>query len=198
VGTIRVVGGELRGRRIPVPDQGVRPTSERTREAIFDILGPERITEARVLDLHAGTGALGIEALSRGADFADFIERDAGIVRRLQGNLKTLGLLGRGRVHRADLDSRGLTPTSPGPWRMVFLDPPFGSSSGARWLELLSRMDWGSEGGIVVHERGRADDTPPPPGLSLLTERRYGDTKVAIYRTAAFDAGSGDATRGGS
>ncbi|HKW51912.1 MAG TPA: RsmD family RNA methyltransferase, partial [Candidatus Eisenbacteria bacterium] len=74
VGLVRIVGGSLRGRRLRVPDRGVRPTSEKTREAIFDILGPRLVQGARVLDLFAGTGAMGIEALSRGADRADFVE----------------------------------------------------------------------------------------------------------------------------
>jgi 16S rRNA (guanine966-N2)-methyltransferase len=73
MGLIRIVGGELRGRRIEVPERGVRPTSERTREAVFDVLGPRAVREARVLDLYAGTGALGIEALSRGAREARFV-----------------------------------------------------------------------------------------------------------------------------
>src|SRR6185436_348395 len=97
MGLIRVIGGDLRGRRTRVPDQGVRPTSERAREAVFDILGPSFLNGARVLDLYAGSGALGIEALSRGADFADFAERSRTVARTLEENLATLGLSARGR-----------------------------------------------------------------------------------------------------
>jgi 16S rRNA (guanine966-N2)-methyltransferase len=182
MGLIRVVGGSLRGRRIAVPERGVRPTSERTREAIFDLLGPDLVLGARVLDLYAGTGALGIEALSRGAAFADFVERDAETGRRLVANLAALGLAGSSRVHRADLDRGGLPPAVKGPWRIVFLDPPYAGGAGARWLEALAAMEWGPGGGVVVHERGRESESAAPEALPLWKERKYGDTTVAIYR----------------
>ena len=181
MGLIRVVGGELRGRRLAVPGRGVRPTSERTREAIFDILGPALVSGARVLDLYAGTGALGIEALSRGATFADFVEKDAGVARALETNLEALGLSDRSRVHRADLDRGALPPAALGPWRIVFLDPPYAGGAGVRWLEALAEIPWDADGGVVVHERGRTAAVPAPANLPLRTERRYGDTIVAIY-----------------
>jgi 16S rRNA (guanine966-N2)-methyltransferase len=181
VGLIRVVGGELRGRRLAVPAGGVRPTSDRTREAIFDILGPGFVTGGRVLDLYAGTGALGIEALSRGAGFADFVERDAEIAAALESNLVALGLADRSRVHRADLDRGSLPPAARGPWRIVFLDPPYAGDAGAKWLKALARLPWSAEGGVVIHERGRGAAGETPAGLVLVTERRYGDTTVAIY-----------------
>ncbi|MGE5179342.1 MAG: 16S rRNA (guanine(966)-N(2))-methyltransferase RsmD [Bacteroidota bacterium] len=182
MGLIRIVGGSLRGRRIEVPEQGVRPTSEKTREAIFDLLGPDLVVGARVLDLYAGTGALGIEALSRGAVFADFVEKDSDTARRLARNLAALGLAGGGRVHRADLDRGGLPPAVKGPWRIVFLDPPYAGGAGARWLAALAAMEWGPEGGVVVHERGKGSEAAAPAGLELWKERKYGDTTVAIYR----------------
>ncbi len=181
MGLIRVVGGELRGRRLAVPARGVRPTSERTREAIFDILGPALVAGARVLDLYAGTGALGIEALSRGAAFADFVEKDAGVARALQANLEALGLSDRSRVHRADLDRGALPSAAAGPWRIIFLDPPYAGGAGARWLQALAEIPWGPDGGMVVHERGRTEAGPAPENMPLRTERRYGDTTVAIY-----------------
>ncbi len=181
MGLIRVVGGELRGRRLAVPARGVRPTSERTREAVFDVLGPALVAGARVLDLYAGTGALGIEALSRGAAFADFVEKDAGVARALQANLEALGLADRSRVHRADLDRGALPSSALGPWRIVFLDPPYAGGAGARWLQALAEIPWSAEGGVVVHERGRTEASEAPPQLTLRTERRYGDTTVAIY-----------------
>ena len=132
MGLIRVVGGELRGRRLRVPDRGVRPTSERAREAVFDILGPARVQGSRVLDLYAGSGALGIEALSRGATFADFAEGNRAVARSLEENLGTLKLAARSRVHVTDLD-RAVLPAA-GPWDIVFLDPPYDGDAGARWL----------------------------------------------------------------
>ena len=182
MGLIRVVGGELRGRRLAVTARGVRPTSERTREAIFDILGMALVSGARVLDLYAGTGALGVEALSRGAAFADFVEGSAEVARRLTESLASLGLAARSRVHRSDL-SRGVLPVSAeGPWQIVFLDPPYEGGAGEMWLRALARIPWSESGGVVVHERGRSARSETPEGLRLLTERRYGDTTVAIYR----------------
>jgi 16S rRNA (guanine966-N2)-methyltransferase len=184
VGLIRVVGGELRGRRLAVAARGVRPTSERTREAIFDILGPALVSGARVLDLYAGTGALGIEALSRGAAHADFVDASADVTRRLTESLESLGLAARGRVHRADL-GRGVLPAgAAGPWQVVFLDPPYAGGAGETWLRALARIPWGERGGVVVHERARSGPGrgETPEGLQLVTERRYGDTTVAIYR----------------
>jgi 16S rRNA (guanine966-N2)-methyltransferase len=185
VGLIRVVGGELRGRRLAVAARGVRPTSERTREAIFDILGPALVSGARVLDLYAGTGALGVEALSRGAAFADFVEGSADAARRLTESLASLGLTARSRVHRADLAQGELPADAVGPWQIVFLDPPYEGGAGETWLHALARIPWSESGGVVVHERAtksKSARSETPEGLSLLTERRYGDTTVAIYR----------------
>ena len=181
MGLIRVIGGEFRGRRLRVPDRGVRPTSERAREAVFDILGPSILRGARVLDLYAGSGALGIEALSRGADFADFGERNRSVARMLEENLETLGLADRGRVHLADLD-RTVTPPG-GPWHIVFLDPPYDGGAGERWLRTLAAAPWPPEGGLVIYERRKGTPVQAPEALVLTTEREYGDAAVAFYRT---------------
>lgn len=181
MGLIRVVGGALRGRRIPVPDRGVRPTSERTREAIFDLLGPGTLEGQRVLDLYAGTGALGIEALSRGAAFADFIEKDPAAAKRLSETLATLGLSGQGCVHRADLAGGELPPDAAGPWGIVFLDPPYAGEAGTVWLAALARLE-PARSALVVYERAHAAATGAPPELQVWKERRYGDTTVVIYR----------------
>lgn len=184
MGRLRVVGGSLRGRLVRIPDElpGVRPTSERAREAIFDILGPARTSEAVVLDLYAGSGALGIEALSRGALRAEFVERDRSVASLLQRNLAALGLAGRSRVVVADLDKGGLPPGVTGPWNVVFLDPPYAGEGGARWLERLSREAWPPSGGLIVHEHRSGSTIVPPAGLALAVERAYGDTAVSIYR----------------
>jgi 16S rRNA (guanine966-N2)-methyltransferase len=181
MGLIRVIGGELRGRRIRVPDRGVRPTSERAREAVFDILGPATLSGVRVLDLYAGSGALGIEALSRGADFADFAEGSRVVARMLEENLEALGLSDRGRVHVADLDRAALPPG--GPWRLVFLDPPYDGGAGERWLRTLAASAWPPEGGLVIYERRSGTEARAPETLVLTTEREYGDAAVAFYRT---------------
>jgi len=165
-----------------VPDRAVRPTSERAREAIFDILGPAWTAGATVLDLYAGTGALGIEALSRGAARADFVERDPAVARLLRENLAALGLSERARVVTADLDRGDLPAELSGPWSLVFLDPPYAGEGGARWLDRLERLAWAPEGGLVIYEHRSGSTVPPPPGLALAVERAYGDTAVSIYR----------------
>ena len=180
MGLVRIVGGELRGRRLQVPDRGVRPTSERVREAVFDILGDAALRGARVLDLYAGTGAFGIEALSRGAATAEFVEGSRAVAVALVRNLKRLALGDRARVVEADL-SRGTLPRGlEGPWGLVFLDPPYEGDAAARWLAALETLAWPAGGGLIVLERRRGD-LALPAGLALLTERRYGDTVIGIY-----------------
>ncbi len=171
-----------------MPDRGVRPTSERVREAIFDILGPAWTAGAAVLDLYAGTGALGIEALSRGAARADFVEHDAAVARLLRDNLAALGLAERARVAIADLDREGLPSELHGPWSLVFLDPPYAGGGGTRWLARLASLAWAAEGGLAVYEHSSGSTVPPPPGLALAVERAYGDTAVSIYRAGGPSA----------
>jgi 16S rRNA (guanine966-N2)-methyltransferase len=185
MGFVRIVGGALRGRRIQVPDRGVRPTSERTREAVFDVLGPKLIVDALVLDLYAGTGALGIEALSRGAARVDFVERSRLVARALRGNLADLGLATRSQVHEADLARIELPAGLAGPFDLVFLDPPYAGSAGARWLERLSRSRWPEGGGLIVYERRKSVVVEVPPPLKLATERTYSETTVAFYHAPA-------------
>ena len=178
----RSVGGELRGRRIRVAERGVRPTSDRTREAVFDVLGPSPVVNARVLDLYAGTGALGIEALSRGALEADFLEGSKAVARALRENLMQLGLSGRGTVHEADLSRIDLPPGAAPPFDLVFLDPPYAGNAGALWLERLGGLPWSPRGGVVVYERRKGTEAVPPSGFGILTERTYSDTTVTFYR----------------
>jgi 16S rRNA (guanine966-N2)-methyltransferase len=166
----------------------VRPTAERVREAIFDILGAARVDGARVLELYAGTGALGVEALSRGAAGADFVEGDRAVARALEQNLERLALADRGRVVVADLREAALPAGVAGPWSLVFLDPPYAGDEGARWLMSLASIAWPPGGGLVVLER-RKGALEAPAGLILRTERRYGDTVVGIYQAGASSGG---------
>lgn len=192
MGVVRIVGGALRGRRVSVPDRGVRPTSERAREAIFDILGPGLVSGARVLDLYAGTGALGIEALSRGARSADFLEKSPEVATRLALNLKKLGFGDEARVHVADLDRAVLPPRLGGPWRLLFLDPPYGGDAGPRWVETIARSSVVAPGGILVYERRKGTGTPSPSAFTLATERTYGEATVAFYRADGPTGASGE------
>ena len=205
VGTVRIVGGALRGRKLRVPDAGVRPTSERVREAVFDILGPRVVQGAAVLDLYAGTGAYGMEALSRGAVRVELVEGDAATAAAIQTGLKGLGLADVARVHVADL-GRGVLPTEVrGPFHLVFLDPPYETGAGELWLATLGRGEVLEAGGVLVYERRRGSAPLVPDSLRLATERRYGDTTIAIYlRTegsgdsGGSGAGDGPLTEGGT
>jgi 16S rRNA (guanine966-N2)-methyltransferase len=173
---LRVVAGHLRGRRLTAPPGcGTRPTSDRVREALFSILGP--LGGARVLDLFAGSGALGIEALSRGARHATFVDRDARALAAIRRNLAALEL-DSATVHRRDV--RTFLSAASGPWDIVFLDPPYDDA--ARWAEPLSRALSAvlSDDARIVTE----SDTRSPLilELPLEVERVYGDTRIAIHR----------------
>jgi 16S rRNA (guanine966-N2)-methyltransferase len=182
MGSIRIVGGELRGRRIEVPAGGVRPTSDRAREAVFDVLGPGVVREAKILDLYAGTGALGIEALSRGAREARFVEGSPAVARALRENLARLGLHERGLVHQADLSRIELPADVGAGFDLVFLDPPYAGDAGPRWLARLLTLPWAAGGGLVVYERRKGTEAPGPAGFEIATERTYSQTTVTFYR----------------
>jgi 16S rRNA (guanine966-N2)-methyltransferase len=183
---MRIVAGKHRGRRIAAPPgDAVRPTSERAREALFNILahgrfGPGPIFEdARVLDVFAGTGAFGLEALSRGARFATFIENDRDARETLAANIKTLGEGARTRLLVADATT---PPRSDGPYDLVFLDPPYRSGLAAPALEALSRAGWLGPGALVIVELAAREDFEPPSGFDLLEERRYGAGRLVFLK----------------
>jgi 16S rRNA (guanine966-N2)-methyltransferase len=169
---IRVTGGELRGRRLHVPRRGVRPTTGRVREAIFSMLGD--IEGARVLDLFCGTGALGIEALSRGAGQATLIDTNPAAARR---NLASLGLEDRATALRSDA-ARYLRRAVSGSFDLVFCDPPYSLADRlAAELDPLIR-DALAEGGRVMVET--SPERPLPLELALIKEGAYGDTLIQI------------------
>ncbi len=165
-----------------MPEGGVRPTSDRTREAIFDVLGPAAVRGARALDLYAGTGALGIEALSRGALEVQFVEGSRAVARALRENLDRLGLADRGSVLEADLTRVEPPAGLSGPFDLVFLDPPYAGDLGARWVARLGTMPWPGTGGLVIYERRKGTDAPAPAGLEVAAERTYSETTVTFYR----------------
>jgi 16S rRNA (guanine966-N2)-methyltransferase len=170
---MRIVAGTHRGRRITAPKgDAVRPTSDRVREALFSILG-DRVTAARVLDLFAGTGALGLEALSRGAASAVFVDTD---VRAVAANLDALGL--QADVRRQD--ALAFVRSGPGPFDLVFLDPPYKSASdlGPRLGDTLPVLL--APGAVVVSESDRRQPLDLQP-LSVQDERRYGDTLIRLH-----------------
>ena len=178
---MRIIGGTFGGRRLPgrvAP--GTRPTGDRVREALFSILGP--LDGARVLDLFAGTGALGIEALSRGAARAVFVDRDRLAVRAIRANLAALDLgperaqVRPGEAGRALQDAAARQEA----YDLVFLDPPYEPASGLQALLAERLPPVLAPGARVVAERGRR--SPPPIDLPLRTERRYGDTLLTIHQ----------------
>lgn len=185
--TIRVVAGRLGGRRLrPAPtgrragDPEVRPTSDRVREALFGILG-EEVVGARVLDLFAGTGALAVEALSRGAASAVLVEPSPAAVRTIRANLADLGLEGVTVVRRTRAEV-WLRTQRDGPFDLVLLDPPYASPVGfvAGVLGQLARSALAAGATVVLEAPTRGEAPPWPPRLEPRTSRRYGDTTVHL------------------
>lgn len=189
MGELRIVAGAWRGRRIAVPRGAVRPTSDRVREAWMSIVAPA-LDGARVLDLCAGSGALGLEALSRGAEHADFVEKDPKVLTTLRANLATLGSEARATVHRSEagrfLESEAGPVASdaaaaPAPrWDVAFADPPYHYGTATALAERWLRAPFAAIFGIE-HE---AELTLPDAVAPASYDRRlYGDTALTIYRT---------------
>lgn len=177
---MRIIAGSLGGRRLKAPrGRRVRPTADRVKESVFSILG-EAPRDARVLDLYAGTGALGLEALSRGAREVIFVEQDGAAARALAENCRSLACGDRARVLRLPVESA--LATAPGLFDLVFLDPPYGQGLAAATVEALGRSALVAPGGQVVAEHSRRDALPDRAGdLALRDRRRYGDTEVSFY-----------------
>ncbi len=174
---IRITGGRYRGRRLAVP-RGIRPTTELARKAAFDILGT-RVSGASVLDACAGSGAYGLEALSRGAVRATFVEEDRAVRATLLRNVERLGVGGQARIEGrtvAAFAALALRGDAPPRFDVVFHDPPFDAPADED-LALLLRLL--APGGTLVHERG--DDVVPDAGRAPEDRRRYGRTRLLIY-----------------
>ena len=183
---MRVVAGTLRGRALaPPPDERTRPTSDRVREAVFNILahGSAAVTldGARVLDLFAGTGALGLEAISRGAAFALFVEDDAGARGVIRTNVEAFGLTGSTKIFRRDATGMG-SAAQMGQYDVVFLDPPYGQGLGERALAAIAAGGWLRPGARIVLEERRDVTVTLPPGFTALDTRIWGDTQVVFAR----------------
>jgi 16S rRNA (guanine966-N2)-methyltransferase len=180
---MRVTGGTARGVTLVAP-RGLetRPTSDRVREAIFSILYSMDADLTRVLDLYAGTGALAIEALSRGAASADLVERATPACAAIRRNLASVRMAERARLHCMDV-RQALTRLGPEPFTVVFLDPPYADPMAADVLAALGGSGLLAAGTTLVLEH--ATRRPPPESvgaLALDSDRRYGDTGVAFYR----------------
>ena len=182
---MRIVGGEFRGRPLATPrDHAIRPTSDRLRETIFNILAHsygDPVPGARVLDLFAGTGALGLEALSRGAVHVSFVDQGRTALALLRRNVAKMRAEELVRVLARDATRLGRNAEPP--FDLVFLDPPYGRGLGEKAAASALAGGWVAPGALVAWEEGAA--CLPPPGLTLLDQRRYGDTMIAIFRSTA-------------
>ena len=180
--TVRVVGGAARGRALKVASgKSTRPSSSRVRSALFSMLAPD-LPGSSILDLYAGTGALGIEALSRGAARADFVEHLPRQCAMISENLEALGLIAKARVYKMSVETACLSLS--GPYEVILMDPPYSELAKVPDLGKVSRLL--RNDGVIVLEHGKRYD---PPGASAdlrqLQGRVYGDTALAMYRKGA-------------
>ena len=188
---MRIVAGTFRGRSLVAPKgQSTRPTAERTREALFNVLEhapwSPGFKGARVIDLFAGSGALGLEALSRGAALALFVETDESARGAIRSNIETLGAFGTTRVHRRDATDLGPKPKGDGPpFDVAFLDPPYAKGLGETALASLRDGGWLAGEALVVFERGADEDAPAAPGFEIIDERAWGAARVWFLRPSA-------------
>ncbi|ANP45119.1 16S rRNA (guanine(966)-N(2))-methyltransferase RsmD [Candidatus Viadribacter manganicus] len=187
---MRIVGGQYKGRAITAPaGRDTRPTSDRARESLFNVLAhadwSPGLEGRRVLDLFAGSGALGLEAMSRGAVFALFVETDSAARGAIRDNIEALGLFGNTRIHRRDATDLGPKPAGLGePFDLVFLDPPYGKGLGERALAALREGSWMTPDALIILEVG-ADETPILPAYETLDERSYGAAKLIFLKLLA-------------
>jgi 16S rRNA (guanine966-N2)-methyltransferase len=182
---MRIVGGRLGGRTLTAPrSQAIRPTADRLRESLFNILAHaygDPVTGARVLDLFAGTGALGLEAISRGAAFALFVDDAAEGRALLRENVAALGLGGVTRIFRRDATRLGVAhPVEP--FSLVFLDPPYGKGLAEKALVSARDGGWLAAGALIVVEEASDAGFKAPADFEELERRRYDDTEVVFLR----------------
>jgi 16S rRNA (guanine966-N2)-methyltransferase len=188
---MRIVSGEFRGKAIVTPPgDRTRPTSDRARQAVFNILEHAAwspgVRDLRIIDLFAGSGALGFEALSRGAAFCLFVETDELARGAIRQNVDAMGLFGRTRVHRRDATDLGVRPGADGPaFDLAFLDPPYGKGLGETALAKLAAGGWLADGAVAMFERGSDEPDFDAPGFDKLDARDYGAARVHFLRYAA-------------
>ena len=187
---MRIVAGSLKGRAIVAPEgQGTRPTSDRARQAVFNVLEhaawADSLQGARVMDVYAGSGALGFEAISRGAAFCLFVETDEDARGAIRENADAYGVMGRTRVHRRSATDLGVRPGSDGEaFDLAFLDPPYRNGLGEQTLVRLLEGNWLKPGAVVVFERGSDEPEIDTPGYERLDARDYGAASVLFLRAS--------------
>ena len=187
---MRIVSGKFRGRSLQAPkSQNIRPTSDRIRESLFNVISHnygDNLDNTRVLDLFAGTGALGIEALSRGARFALFIENSIEGRGLLRQNIDNLSLQGHSKVFRRDASELGPIGSIT-PFDLVFADPPYGHGFGEKAAAGLVAGGWLSPSGLFVLEEDKDCAPESLPGFELLETKSYAGTKIGIFRLIEGD-----------
>jgi 16S rRNA (guanine966-N2)-methyltransferase len=189
---MRITGGQFRGRTLAAPkDAQVRPTSDKVRQAIFNILAHNdfgcgfSLEGACVADLFAGTGAMGIEAISRSASFCLFVDEAAESRALIRENVEAFQLTGASKIWRRDATQLGPMPAgSGGPFRLVFLDPPYRKRLLLPALKSLAEGNWLAPNALLLAETAEDEVFDFPPGFTLLDERAYGDTTVRLLRAA--------------
>lgn len=185
---LRIVAGRLKGRPLTTPQgHATRPTSDRARQAVFNVLEhaawAEPLADMRVIDLFAGSGALGFEAISRGAASCLFVETDEAARATIRENADALGVIGATRVHRRSAVDLGLRPASDGePFALAFLDPPYGKGLVEQALRGLADGHWLKPGALIVVERGSDEPDIETPGYERLDARDYGAARVLFLR----------------
>jgi 16S rRNA (guanine966-N2)-methyltransferase len=189
---MRIIGGQFRGKRLVGPgaagggEAHLRPTPDRARESLFNLLAhgdygdPPPPEGRRVLDLFAGTGALGLEALSRGAARVLFIDDFATARALIRDNVDALGVIGQTKIWRRDATKLG--PSRGEPFDLVFADPPYGKGLGVLALASAWQGGWIAPGAIIVLEHGADDEVPAATWLQIADQRRYGETAITIFR----------------
>jgi 16S rRNA (guanine966-N2)-methyltransferase len=187
---MRIVGGELRGRPVRTPPGAeTRPTSDRAREAVFNILEHAAwspgIEGRRVIDLFAGSGAMGLEALSRGAGACLFVEKAEAALACVRANVEAFGVGPRARLLRQDATRLALRLDDEAPFDLALLDPPYGQGLGETALMALHAGGWLAQGAVAVLERGSGESALVLPGFELIDERRYGAAMVAFLSPSA-------------
>jgi len=186
---MRIVAGQFKGRPLKAPDgRGTRPTSDRARESLFNVLAhadwAPSLLGARVIDLFAGSGALGFEAISRGAAFCLFVETDHAARGAIRANVDALQLFGKTRIHRRSATDLGPKPAGVGgPFNLAFLDPPYHKGLIEPCLANLVEGGWLSDDAIAVVETA-SDETPTLTGWETLDERESGAAMMRIVRQA--------------
>lgn len=183
---MRIVGGSLRGRALAPPkSDATRPTSDRVRESVFNILahGAAKVDlqGARVIDLFAGTGALGLEAISRGATFALFVEDEASARATIRTNIENFGLTGQTKIFRRDATDLG-PAAQMGRYRLAFLDPPYDNGLAPLALTALASGGWLEPGAIAIIEERRDVTVSLPDGFMQIDARTWGDTQAVFAR----------------